>query len=529
MTPTALARRRPWPVVSAAVGLALAGVAVFGVMSRQPVDARIEPGPEVFITDPGPEGNVDANNSPGVAANPRDRDNIVVVNRVDAPYFSADLHWSKDGGRTWSTTDLPLPEGTGSDGPPLELSPDGEVVFVDTKRPFAPDVAFAPDGTLYVTYVNLMGRGNVPDNLWLARSDDGGATLTEPMRVAGDRVYQARVVVDPDGVIHVTYLQADDIAVWALPSPAEVVATRSEDGGETFSEPVAVSDPDRPRVGAASPVIAADGDLVVLYQDFTDNVRDFQNLEGPAWDGASALVVTRSSDGGRSFSPGVEVDDGVVVGKRFIVFLPEFPDIAAGPDGELYVVWADARDGDADVLLSRSSDGGRTWTQASRVNDDPPGDGTSQYLPAVAAAEGRLDIVYLDRRGDPEDVMTAVSLATSTDEGASFAIVQLSSRSFDATIGPETQQAHIEPGVGSRLDLVSWDDAALAVWTDTRVGEDKPEFNRQDLLAARADLPDMAAIAARRRWLVTVPLAALTVVVLAGLLVVARRRSRSAT
>ncbi|MEX0657830.1 MAG: sialidase family protein, partial [Egibacteraceae bacterium] len=382
------------------------------------------------------------------------------------------------------------------------------------------------DGTLYVAYVNLMGRGNVPDNLWLARSEDGGATLSEPVRVAGERVFQTRVVVDPDGVVHLTYMQADDIGVWALASPPTLVATRSEDGGETFSDPVPFSDPARPRVAAATPVIDADGDLVVLYQDFKDNVRDFQNLEGPAWEGTSALVLTRSTDGGRTFSPGVEIDDEVVVGQRFIVFLPEFPSITAAPDGTLYVAWADARAGSRDVLLRRSVDGGDSWSAPVRVHDHPADDETAQYLPRVAATDdGRVAVLYVDQ-DDTDGAMATTRVAVSADGAAPFETRQLSSRAFDATIGPRPQAAHVEPGVGARLGLAAWDGSLIAVWTDTRIGEDRPELVRQDIAATRVRLPDPPAEAdiTAAPWSLVL-IAAAAVALLALVLVVRRRRA----
>lgn len=513
-----------------AAAVALAGLAGFGVTDTGHAASEAEAEAEVFVTgSEDGESAVGAHNSPSAVVNPRDPDNLVVVNRVDEPDFTAVLHRSVDGGRTWSTTELPLPEGTGRpEGSGVELGPEGEVRFVETQRPYAPDAAFTPDGTLYVSYVNLMGQGNVPDNLWLARSDDGGASLSEPTRVAGELTFQARVAVGPDGVVHLTYLQAETVGVWALPESAPVVAVRSEDGGETFTDPVRVSDPGRPRVGAATPVVDAGGDLVVLYQDFKNNVRDFLNLEGPAWGEPSALVVSRSSDGGESFSPGVELDDGLIADKRFVVFLPEFPSLAAGPEpGELYVAWADAREGSRDVFLRRSGDGGRTWGDRVQVNDNPADDGTSQYLPAVAVSDrGRVDVVYLDRRNDPEDVMTEVSLATSGDRGASFDTILLSSQAFDATIGPSLQNTYTEPDVGSRLGLASWDSGALAAWADTRIGEDTPELARQDLVTARASLPDVAVQAARRDWLVTAPLTALAALGVAALMLLARRRAR---
>ncbi|MBW3577863.1 MAG: glycoside hydrolase [Actinobacteria bacterium] len=451
-----------------------------------------------------PTGPIDAHNSPSTARNPLDPDNLVVVSRVDRPEFRALLHWTVDGGGTWRTTSLPLPEGL--------------------DRPYAPDAAFTADGILYVTYVNLTGPGNVPDNLWIARSDDGGQSLTQVGRVAGELAFQARVVIAPDGAIHVTYLQATDVGTLQLVGEAPIVAVRSDDGGRTFSQPTRVSDPDRQRVGAASPVVDAAGDLVVVYQDFKGDVRDFQNLEGPAWDQPFALVVTRSGDRGRSFSEGTEIDSEVVPTERFLVFTPAFPSIAARPGGGLIAVWADGRNGDRDVFLRRSPDG-RSWSGLTRVNNNPADDGTDQYLPQAAVSpDGRVDVVFYDRRRDPQNVMTDVFLASSPDADQPFRNVRVSSASFDSRVGPQAAP-HLPVDFGSRLGLDSWDAAALAVWTDTRLGDEAT--GRQDLVAAQVRMPDRDALAVRR----TVTLGALAgsvVALTAWWLLGARRRHSGA-
>lgn len=431
-------------------------------------------GENIVVNDGGPQGLVDAHNSPAVVRNPQDPDNLVVVHRVDRPTYDAQLHHSQDGGRSWTATVLPLPDGL--------------------DRAFAPDAAFAADGTLYVSYVNLVGQGNTPDTLWVARSEDGGRTLGAPVRVAGELSFQARIAVDGDGRVHVVYLDATDVALLQFVGPAPLVAVHSADGGETWSDPVTVSDEDRLRVGAATPAVDDTGDLVVLYQDFKDNVRDFRYLEGPPWPEPAGLVLTRSSDGGESFSPGVEFESDVVAAKRFLVFLPEFPSLALGPGGDVHVAWADGRHGEEDVFYRRSSDGGETWTQALRISDGPDSDDTAQYLPAISATRGgRVDILYYDR--SEAGAMTAV-LAYSLDGGISFEQVAASTEAFDAEIGPVTG-AHLEVDHGSRLGLASEEAQAVAVWTDSRLAAD-PDHGRQDIWSGRVSLPDPAAVRARR-------------------------------
>lgn len=421
-------------------------------------EVRVQVGPNVPVN---PPAFIDANNSPTIARNPRHSDNLVVAHRIDRPRYSAGLSWTADGGANWHRTALPLPP--------------------DKDRPYAPDVAFGPDGSLYVLYVNLQGRGNDPDNLWLAKSTDGGRTLGPPTRVGGRYTFQSRLAVDSSGVIHAIWVQADELGTLSVNGPTRVVASRSTDDGTTFSPPVAVSDGERVRVGAVSPAIGAGGELLVLYQDFKDDRRDFENLEGPAWDRPFALVLSRSRDGGQTFAPGVELESAIVPLRRFLVYLPELPSIAVGPAGDVVVVWADGRYGDEDVLLRRSADGGRTWQSPVRVNDNPKGDGTSQYLPAVDVSDGgRIDVVFLDRRRDQTDVMTDAYLATSLDGGRTFTNARLSSASFDSTVGPVTA-AHLGVDLGASSAISSADASAVAVWTDTRLGTE--DTGRQDIAA----------------------------------------------
>lgn len=445
-------------MVLSGVAVALAAAAVTIALRAAEESPHVSANRLVNLPQP-----IDANNSPSLAANPRRPENVALTHRVDRPAFSALLHWSTDGGRRWRPTELPLPGGL--------------------DRPFAPDVAFGPDGTLYVTYVNLVGDGNVPDNLWLAKSTDGGRSLSQPVRVTGRLAFGARLAVGLDGTVHVTWLQASEVGFFRLAGePNPIVASRSTDGGLTFTPPVPVSDANRPRVGAASPVVDARGDLVVLYQDFKEDRRDFEFLEGPPWEEPFALVLSRSTDGGRSFSAGTELESGIVPTRRFLIFLVEFPSLAAGPDGRLYVSWADGRHGDEDVFLRASDVGGASWSEPTRVNDNATGDGTEQYMPRVAVApSGRIDVLFLDRRRDRDNVMTDAFLGQSTDGGQSFDNQRVSSKSFDSRVGPFVD-ATFPIDFGSRLGLVSSNGTALAAWTDARFGNEGS--GRQDILSA---------------------------------------------
>jgi hypothetical protein len=119
-----------------------------------------------------------------------------------------------------------------------------------------------------------------------------------------------------------------------------------------------------------------------------------------------------------------------------------------------------------------------------RVNDTPARDRTAQYSPKLAVApDGRLDVAYYDRREDAgSNVFNRVSLQSSYDEARSFGPrTELSSVEFDSRVGFGSERGLAD--LGSRLGLVSDDDGAVAVWSDTRSGTDAS--SKQDLYVAR--------------------------------------------
>jgi len=411
-------------------------------------------------------GNIDAHNSPTLVRNPRRPANLAVSSRIDTPFFSCALHVSFDAGKRWSLTAIPAPKG-------------------EEAKCFAPDVAFAADGTLYVSFVTLKGNGNVPNALWLVKSRDGGRTLSDPIRVHGPLTFQARLAPDPSRPkrVYLTWLQGTDVGPLRFSSPGNpIVSARSDDSGGTWSRPVPVSSPKRGRVVTPAPVVGRDGSLYVLYLDLGEDRLDYEGEHrgrgGEPYPGRYALVLGRSQDGGAKWEESV-VDNRLTPIDRFVVFLAPAPSVAVDGSGRVYAAFQDDRLGDPDVWLWSLAPDSLKWSAPTRVNDTRPRDGTAQYLPKLAVApDGRLDVLYYDRRGDRRNLLNGVSLQSSFDKGRTFtSALRLSSRPFDSRIGFGAKEGL--PDLGSRLALISDDRAALGVWTDTRAGT--PATQKQDL------------------------------------------------
>jgi len=93
------------------------------------------------------------------------------------------------------------------------------------------------------------------------------------------------------------------------------------------------------------------------------------------------------------------------------------PSLAVGPTGTLYVAYGGwgGPTTQSDVFFSKSADGGRTWTDPVRVNNDAGGASQSRPSLVLDAAES-IYVLWTDTRGGTTDVY----FAKSTNGGLSF-------------------------------------------------------------------------------------------------------------
>jgi hypothetical protein len=137
----------------------------------------------------------------------------------------------------------------------------------------------------------------------------------------------------------------------------------------------------------------------------------------------------------------------------------EFPQVAvdrsSGPArGTIYMVWSDASGnivpnvpdylGDyayPDVVLSRSSDGGRSFTAPAAVSPQPgsfTGKGRDQFFPGIAVDNrGVVGVCFYDRRRNPANDVIDRYCATSQNRGASWSEQQVSAANWTPAHGAD--------------------------------------------------------------------------------------------
>ena len=105
------------------------------------------------------------------------------------------------------------------------------------------------------------------------------------------------------------------------------------------------------------------------------------------WSQGDDIMLTRSRDGGKTFSRARPIIHTAPI--MFAIETLErangFPQIGIDPKSKrLYVTWSDYRNGDLDVFVATSDDRGKHWSPPVRVNNDPVHDGADQFFQWLA-------------------------------------------------------------------------------------------------------------------------------------------------
>jgi len=351
---------------------------------------------------------------PGVAVNPANPQQVVAV-------FQDNAHaaYSQDAGRSWQVAD-------GVEPPNYRVSGDVSTAFDNQGHAFICYMAFDKLGTF-----NYWGHNASRNGLFIRRSLDGGRTweadhipiiehATEPGIPWEDKPY---IVSDTTKGPHAGNLYVGWTR-WTL-TDSEILLSRSTDDGKTWSKPIEIdSHPGLPRDdnGAAegfAGAVAPDGTLFVV------------------WSQDNNIMLTSSRDGGKSFAHARSIlhTGPTMFAVETLERANGFPQIAVDPRSKrLYVTWSDYRNGDLDVFVSTSTDAGRTWTPATRVNDDGVHNGADQFFQwlTVDPTDGSVNLVFYDRRGDLRNVKQVVVLARSIDGGHSFKNYAWTDEPFEA-------------------------------------------------------------------------------------------------
>ena len=363
---------------------------------------------------------------PFVAVNPTSPSNIIGVYQQDR-WNNGGAHglvagYSTDGGATWGRSFATFSKCSGG----------------TYDRASDPWVTFDKDGNAYQIALSA-SADLLTSAVLVSKSTNGGASWSPPTTLISETSPvnfndKESITGDPTRKGYV-------YAVWdrsKFPSdvqgtfPGQTHAVRGEpffsrttDAGSTWSTPRSIA-PTRANVFTIGNQIAVlpDGTLVDVFEAFKGSgVQPSPNADTEA--------VMRSTDAGLTWSRMIEISNAETVAVldpdtgQNVRAGPDLPDIAVDrTTGTLYVVWCTGMfsGGDHDdVALSKSSDGGLTWSEPVKVNQTP--NGAAAFTASVdVSSDGTVGVTYYDFRSNTPapGALTDYWLAHSHDGGATF-------------------------------------------------------------------------------------------------------------
>ena len=415
---------------------------------------------------------------PHIAINPTNPNNLIGTWQQDrwsnGGAQGIGVGTSFDAGATWVISTLPVSRCGG--GNPTNGG--------DYERASDPWVTFSPNGVAYQLSLALNGAGfevGSSTAMLVSRSMDGGRSWANPVTLIRDG---AQFFNDKNAITADSTDSRFVYAVWdrlTTDDRGPTLMARTTDGGVTWEPARIIYDP-----GVGNQTI---GNVVAVLPNGTI-VNFFTQLITVGNRQTVSFAVIRSNDKGLTWSAPITISNFLGIGTRD----PEtgnpirdsglLGQISVGSQGQLYVVWQDARfsNGARDAIaFSRSLDGGLTWATPLRVNADASVQG---LIPSVnARADGTIGVSYFDMRSntvDPTTLLTDYWLATSRD-GVNWTDRRIAP-TFDLSLAPIARGFFL----GDYMGLVSAGSNFFPFFTRTNSGN---VANRTDVFVTAIDVP----------------------------------------
>jgi len=375
----------------------------------------------------------DAANEPSIAVDPTNPKKMVIgwrqFDTITSDFRQAGWGYTTDGGHSWTFPGVIEPGVFRSD----------------------PVLDFDAEGNFY--YNSLTAEGW---DFWchVFKSTDGGQTWDDgTYAFGGDKQWMC--IDRTDGIGH-----GNIYANWTyFYSICDGDFTRSYDGGETFLDCLEL--PGGPTWGTTT--VGPDGELYITGEGYDFVVVKSTTMQDSSLPPEFDSWTTVNLGGNMEF--GVGPNPGGLLGQVWIA-----TDHSDGPTrGNVYVLCSvDPSGGDPlDVMFARSEDGGQTWSNPVRVNDDPPGSDAWQWFSTMSVSpNGRIDVIWNDTRNDPGGYTSELYYAYSDNTGQTWSVNEPISPSFDPHIGWPQQNK-----IGDYYDMISDETGAHVAYSATFNGE----------------------------------------------------------
>lgn len=366
--------------------------------------------------------------------------NTIIFN----PFFiSEGIYVTADGGNTWVGNDTCM-------GNPVQFH-GGD-----------PGIAIDKNGTFILTRLGIIPFVG----LYSHYSSNNGTTWSDQKTIADHDLERATVASDG---ITASSFYGRTYAVWVrFAPPYPVYLSYTDDGGINWSTPNQINNPTQRNSGGDID-IGNDGKVHICWAGVSDQSPFTEILVGYASSTSGSAnwaiqEIAFTMNGIQGLLP--EKQNIRVNGLPRIAI-----DNSGGErNGWIYIVTTQKgllpAGNDPDIILNRSTDNGATWSSGIRVNQDALNNGKIQFFPAIVVDNnGGINIIYYDDRMTTSD-SSGVFLSRSIDGGDTWTDIEISDHHFKPTpIGGLGQGYQ-----GDNIDMAVSNNTLWPMWMDNSSG-----------------------------------------------------------
>lgn len=225
------------------------------------------------------------------------------------------------------------------------------------------NVINASGDTLRVVWADYRDGSN--GEIYYKRSTDNGQTWDPDLRLTNSSQWSYDPCIAISGLmVHVLWCEGVSDTI------EEIYYKCSEDGGTTWGTDIRLTNSNR---NSESPAVAIDGSVIhVVWMDYYTN-----------WD--YEIFYKRSLDGGLTWDADIRMTHNTSY--------CGYPGVVAS-GSNVHVVWEDDRDENGEIYFKRSADGGLSWGDDIRLTNDP----ADSWDPAISLNDSVVHIVWQDNR-----------------------------------------------------------------------------------------------------------------------------------
>jgi len=193
--------------------------------------------------------------------------------------------------------------------------------------------------------------------------------------------------------------------------------SRSTDGGVTWMNPISI--PDQPVWGTLD--VDTNGNLFIGGGDFGSSFFCVRSSNAQNGNVTPTFDQNVSVNLGGSVLFGAQINPGGLAGQIFLTVDRS----GTATNNNIYMIATvqqfSASNG-SDIMFSRSTDGGLTFSAPQRITDDPVNQNKWHWFGTLAVApDGRIDSVWLDTRNAANNTDSQLFYSWSTDGGLTWA------------------------------------------------------------------------------------------------------------